>query len=130
MPDNKKDVTSAGVPWSEVPDFAKPDVAWMDGRHGPAETPLPSIEEVPIPEVLYTLPRLHPDRPRGSKAMIDVAGAKTRLRDARPGAWLISPFTDWRWAKWPNGEIGWVPACVELPGSLQVPAGPARDQVS
>ena len=31
------DVTSAGVPWSEVPDFALADIEWMDGRHGPAK---------------------------------------------------------------------------------------------
>ena len=29
-------LTSAGVPWSEVPEFARPDVAWIDGRHGSA----------------------------------------------------------------------------------------------
>ena len=31
------DVTSAGVSWSEVPDFALADIEWMDGRHGSAK---------------------------------------------------------------------------------------------
>jgi hypothetical protein len=31
------DVTSAGAPWSEVPDFALADVEWMYGRHGSAK---------------------------------------------------------------------------------------------
>jgi hypothetical protein len=29
-----KDRTSAGVPLSEVPEFAKHHVEWIDGRHG------------------------------------------------------------------------------------------------
>jgi hypothetical protein len=29
-----RDVTSAGVPWSKVPDFALADVEWMDGCAG------------------------------------------------------------------------------------------------
>jgi hypothetical protein len=58
--------------------------------------------------------------------MADAAGAKARLRDVRPGAWLISPYTDWKWARWPNGEVGWVPSDVELPISLRVQARPPR----
>jgi hypothetical protein len=54
--------------------------------------------------------------------MLDVHGAKSRLENCRPGAWLISPFTGWRWAKWPDGEVGWVPANVCLPESLRVDA--------
>ena len=30
MSDNK-DLTSAGVPWNEVPEFARRRVAWIDG---------------------------------------------------------------------------------------------------
>ena len=52
--------------------------------------------------------------------MIDVNGAKCRLADCRPGAWLLSPFTGWKWAKWPSGEIGWLPADTALPDSLRV----------
>ena len=114
------DVTSAGVPWSEVPDFALYMVEWMDGRHGSAKETLPSIDQTPIPAALFTLPCLHEDRPRGSKAMIDAHGARCRLANCRPGAWLLSPFTGWRWAKWPNGEVGWVPVDAALPDSLRV----------
>jgi hypothetical protein len=119
------DVTSAGIPWSEVPDYVLTKVEWMDGRHGPAREPLPSIDQVRIPAVLFTLPCLHEDRPRGSKAMIDAQGAKLRLSNCRPGAWVMSPVTGWRWAKWPTGEVGWVPANVALPESLRV--GPGDD---
>jgi hypothetical protein len=114
------DLTSAGVPWSEVPNSPCPYVEWMDGRHGSAKQTLPPVDRVPIPPVLFTVPRLHPDRPRGTKAMIDVNGAKCRLADCRPGAWLISPFTGWRWAKWPNGQVGWLSAETVLPDVLRV----------
>ena len=114
------DVTSAGVPWSEVPDFARADVEWMDGCHGSAKDLLPAISEVPVPDVLYSLPSLHEQRPRGSKAMIDAHGARSRLAGCRPGAWLLSPFTGAKWAKWPDGEIGWVPADVVLPQCFKV----------
>ena len=116
------ELTSAGVPWSKVPASARPHVAWIDGRHGSAQVTLPSVDVVPVPEVLNTLPYLHEDRPRGSKAMIDAAGARARLRDVRPGGWLISPYTGWKWAKWPSGDVGWLPADVELPATLQVSA--------
>jgi hypothetical protein len=117
-----EDRTSAGVPWSKVPEFARQHVTWMDGRHGSAQTALPSLDIVPVPDVLkkqYPRERLQPG---GTKAMIDAAGARARLRDLRPGAWLISPYTGWKWAKWPNGEVGSVPADVDLPTSLQVPS--------
>ena len=114
------DVTSAGVPWSQVPDFARADVEWMDGRHGSAKDLLPAISEVPVPDVLYSIPSLHEQRPRGSKAMIDAHGARSRLAGCRPGAWLLSPFTGAKWAKWPDREIGWVPGDVVLPQCLKV----------
>jgi hypothetical protein len=122
VPDEGPDVTSAGVPWTEVPEFVRQDVAWMDGRHGSAQTRLPRVDVVPIPDILTKMPLLHPSRPRGTKAMIDAAGAKARLRDLRPGAWLISPYTGWKWAKWPSGDVGWLPANVQLPKGLRVPA--------
>ena len=115
-------LTSAGVQWSEVPEFARPDVAWIDGRHGSARATLPSVAVVPVPEILNALPYPHENRPRGSKAMIDVAGARARLRDVRSGAWLISPYTGWKWAKWPSGDVGWLPADVEMPAALHVSA--------
>ncbi len=116
------DLTSAGVPWSEVDEFARPYVEWLDGRPGPARERLPSLEQMPIPEKLLITPHLHPDRPRGSKPMADFHGAKQRLVNCRPGAWLVSPFSSWRWAKWPNGEIGWLSADTVLPDCLRVSA--------
>jgi hypothetical protein len=116
------DRTSAGVPCSEVPEDVRHKVAWFEGRHGSALTPLPTIDSVPVPGILNKLPRLHEKRPRGSKAMLDASGAEARLRNVRPGAWLISPLTGWKWAKWPNGEVGWLPADIELPATLRVPA--------
>jgi hypothetical protein len=128
--DGGPELTSAGVPWGEVPEFVRPYVAWIDGRHGSAKASLPPLDVVPVPDVLYGLPYLHEERPRGSKAMLDAAGARARLRDVRPGAWLISPDTGWKWAKWPSGQVakwpsgdvGWLPADIELPATLQVVA--------
>jgi hypothetical protein len=80
------------------------------------------VDVVPVPDILYGLPYLHEDRPTGSKAMLDAAGARTRLRDVRPGAWLISPFTGWKWAKWPSEDVGWLLTDIELPATLQVGA--------
>ena len=114
------ELTSAGVPWSEVPDSPCPYTEWLDGRHGSAEDALPSVDQIPIPEVLLALPVLHPDRPTGSKPMADVSGARQRLANCRPGAWLISPYTGWRWAKWPNGEVGWLSPDTVLPDALRV----------
>jgi hypothetical protein len=120
--DGGQEFTSAGVPWSEVPEFARADVAWIDGRHGSAESSLPPVDVVPVPDILYSLPYLHEDRPRGSKAMLDAAGARARLRVVRPGAWLISSFSGQKWAKWPSGDVGWLPPDIELPATLQVGA--------
>ena len=103
-------------------EFARAHAAWIDGRHGSAQSSLPPVDVVPVPDILYTLPYLHEDRPRGSKAMLDAAGARARLRDVRPGAWLISPFSGWKWAKWPSGDVGWLPTDIELPATLQVMA--------
>jgi hypothetical protein len=114
------DLTSTGMPWSEVPNSPCPYTEWLNGRHGPAKDTMPSVDQFPIPEVLLTLPVFHADRPRGSKPMADVNGARQRLADCRPGAWLISPFTGWRWAKWPNGEVGWLSADTVLPDVLRV----------
>ena len=49
-----------------------------------------------------------------------VHSARQRLANYRPGAWLISPYTGWKWAKWPDGEVGWLPADVALPDLLRV----------
>lgn len=118
--DDDEGRTSAGVKWSEVPEHSRHHAEWIDGRHGPADTKLPDYEAVPVPAALLEQPRLHPDRPRGSKAMLDASGAKARLAEARGGAWLISTYTGWKWAKWPGGEVGWLPEEVELPEALRV----------
>jgi hypothetical protein len=57
------ELTSAGVPWSEVPEFARVHVAWIDGRHGSAQSSLPPVDVVPVPDILYRLPYLHEERP-------------------------------------------------------------------
>jgi hypothetical protein len=121
-PSDGDQATSTGTHWSEVPEFVRHHVVWIDGRHGPAQRSLPSIEIEPIPEILHRLPLLRSARPRGSKPMLDCAGAKARLRNARPGAWLVSPCTGWKWAKWPDGEVGWLPADAQLPDCLRVQA--------
>jgi hypothetical protein len=122
LPDGGEEFTSAGGKWSDVPDFARHQVAWMDGRHGPTRALLPPVDIQPIPDVMRRLPRLHDDRPRGSKAMLDAGGASARLRGARPGAWVVSPYTGWKWAVWPTGEVGWLPANVALPANLRAQA--------
>jgi hypothetical protein len=68
------DLTSTGMPWSEVPNSPCPYTEWLGGRHGPAKDTLPSVDQFPIPEPLLALPVLHADRPRGSKPMADVNG--------------------------------------------------------
>ncbi len=118
--DADEDCTSAGVPWSRVGHRGRETVEWMDGHQGPAKNQLPSLDAAPVPEELLALPRLHPDRPRGSKAMLDAAGAKHRLAGVRPGAWLVSLIAGSKWAKWPDGHVGWVPASTELLESLRV----------
>src|SRR4029453_11951976 len=74
------------VDWSDVPEHARYKAAWIDGRHGPTRASLPPIEIEAIPDILHRLPRLHDDRPRASKPMLDAGGATARLRGARPGA--------------------------------------------
>ena len=49
------DLTSTGMPWSEVPDSPCPYTEWLDGRHGPANDTLPSVHEFPIPEEDFKL---------------------------------------------------------------------------
>src|SRR6266700_1907381 len=112
--------------WNEVPEFARHYVAWIDGRHGSAQAALPPIDAEPVPKILYRLPAPHPDRPTGSKAMLDAHDARARLAGRRGGAWIVSPFTGWKWAVFPDGEVHWVPSNVELPVS---PRAQARNDV-
>jgi hypothetical protein len=119
--DNDADfITSGGVRLSDVPEFARSHIEWMDGVHGAATDGLPLESDVAVADILNSLPELHPKRPRGSKAMIDANGARCRLKHCRSGAWLISPFAGEHWAVWPNGHIGWVPKSLALPSVLRV----------
>lgn len=112
-------MTSGGLRLRDVPPDFRHEVEWIDGMHGAAYG-LPSLDAVPVPPVLFELPRLHPDRPLGASATLDAAGATARLRGCRPGAWLISPRSGWHWAVWPDGEVGWKPRTVALPPELRV----------
>jgi hypothetical protein len=76
--------------------------------------------------VLSTMRRPHPDRPRGSKAMGDAWGAKRCLVMSEPGSWVISPSTNRIWARWPGGEIDWLPPSVLLPSAAKVVPYPTR----
>ena len=111
---------STGMLWSKILQSVRGVVDRMKSRHESAKHGLPSMDSVPVPEALECLPPLHPDRPRGSKAMGDAAKAKRQLAVLRPGAWLVSSNSGWKWAKWPDGHIGWVPDFVELPLELRV----------
>src|ERR1700738_349376 len=57
------DLTSAGVPWNEVPEFARRHLGWIDGRHASGQSPLPPVHVVPVPDILSSVPYLHDDRP-------------------------------------------------------------------
>ena len=82
---------------------------------------LPSLKKQPIPDILYELPYPHPDRPRGSSAMLHAHGARHRLGPLRAGAWTIAPRTTWHFVKAPSGKVEWIPNDVDLPLSLYVP---------
>ena len=59
--------TSAGVKFKDVPIDARHEVEWIEGCHV-FNRNLPTLNELPVPRILYQLPTLHPDRPRGSAA--------------------------------------------------------------
>jgi len=61
--DGGPELTSAGVAWNEVPEFARADVTWIDGRHGSAQSSLPPVAVVPVPDILYRLPTLNCPQP-------------------------------------------------------------------
>ena len=114
-------ITSVGRRLGDVPEFARHEVEWMDGIQGSATNTLPSEAEVPVPVGIMKLTEhAVSGRPRGATAMIDFTGAKHRLKDCRAGAWLISPRTGWKWAKWGGGQIMWVPKDADLPECLRV----------
>jgi len=121
LPENLSyNVTSNGVPFSEVPEYAREKVEWIEGVHY-FSGPLPSLEEFPVPDVLMQMPVLHPDRPTGSRAMLCASGAKERLVGLRAGAWTVTPFNNWRYAVFPNDQVGWIPNEIVLPEALFIP---------
>lgn len=95
-------------------------VQWIDGDHLFSGR-LPTIDETPVPTILSKLIFPHPDRPRGSTAMLCAHGAKGRIGNLRPGAWTKDPRMGWHWVKSPSGEVDWIPEDIELPESLHIP---------
>ena len=115
---NKK--SSAGVRFADVPEDSRHLVEWIEGCHS-FDAQLPCLGELPIPKILTQISSLHPDRPRGSRAMLCAHGAKGRLDGLRAGAWTVTPFNDWRFAVFEDGEVGWIPKETVLPKSLFIP---------
>lgn len=72
---------------------------------------------------LFALPSQNEAGPRSPRTMGDVTIAKRRIQNHGPGALLLSPMTGHLWAKWPRGEVDWVPASVTLPDFLHVQLG-------
>ena len=71
LPDGGPDVTSAGVNWNEVPEFARHHVAWIDGRHGSAQAALPPIQYRRFYTAFPLCIRIgRPDRRRCSTRMV------------------------------------------------------------
>ena len=94
---------------------------WVDGTGALPLDWLPSLTAEPIPTILQELSLPHPERPRGSTAMLHISGAKARLKDMRIGAWTIAPHCNWRYVRASEGSVYWVPESVDLPENLFVP---------
>ena len=94
---------------------------WVNGTGTPPPNWLPSLTAEPIPKILQELSLPHPERPRGSAAMLHISGAKARLKDMRIGAWTIAPHCNWRYVRASEGSVYWVPESVDLPENLFVP---------
>jgi hypothetical protein len=82
-----------------------------------SQRPLPAIDDVPVPDIVNRLPCRHEQRPRGSRAMIDAAGARARLREVRPRGVAnqsihglemgqVAKWPSGQVAKWPSGQVG------------------------
>lgn len=113
-------------PGEELP--LSKDLRWLKTIAGPASLAV-TLTEAPIPEALFGTFRAHPSMPYGSTLMLDAAAANRRLKDCRPGAWLISPKTGWKWAVFANTKVDWVPSSVVLPEYLQVSDGTSDEPV-
>ena len=74
-------ITSVGRRLGDLPEFVHHDVEWMEGVHRRAKNAMPSVAKFPIPEVLYSTKIDCATHPRGSKAMIDIHSANSRLKD-------------------------------------------------
>jgi hypothetical protein len=121
---SSSDVASADVLSFKRPDIANTKPRCVEGQEDTAEkTPL-SIDHVStcvvLPIFLFTLPSMNKDGPCSPRTMGDSNIASRKLQNYGPGAWLLSPMTGFLWAKWPNGDVGWVPASVTLPEFLRV----------
>jgi hypothetical protein len=46
--------------------------------------------------------------------------ARLRLEAFPPCAWVIDPYMNAKWAKWPDGRVGWVPRKTKLDPALEI----------
>ena len=117
--DHNDFITSVGDRLGDKPDWIRPELEWIEGVHRSAAETQQNVPEEPFPEPVYV--KVKPsDHPRGASAMIDYHGASQRLKGCRPGSWLISPRTGWKWIVWSHGSVGWQPKDACLPDALRV----------
>ena len=95
-------------------------IDWINGL-GEFIGQLPELHKIPVPEILYELEFPHPDRPRGSSAMLHASGARHHLGNLRAGAWTIAPNSGWHYVKTSHGTVEWIPKHICMPKSLFVP---------
>ena len=99
---------------------------WVNGTGTPPLDGLPSLTAEPTPTILQEISLPHPERPRGSTAMLHISGARARLKDMRIGAWTIAPHCNWRYVRASEGSVYWVPGSLDLPENLFVPYSTAQ----
>ena len=111
-------IISVGGRLGDKPDWIRPELEWIGGAHGSvASTQVDAGKPLPEPVYVKVKPSEHP---RGASVMVDYHGASQRLKGCRPGSWLLSPRTGWKWIVWSNGSIGWQPKDACLPDALRV----------
>jgi len=111
-------ITSVGERLGDKPDWIRPELEWLEGVHGSAADIQPNARE-PLPEPIFVKVE-QSECPRGATAMVDLHGAKQRLKGCRPGSWLISPRTGWKWIVGSNGNVCWQPEDANLAEALRV----------